>query len=79
MSHFVGLDVSQKMTAICVVDKAVGEYGEVSALRFQNISASKWFASMRGVRAPHLRRSCFEPDVAAGYLDREENRDPGRQ
>jgi hypothetical protein len=26
-----------------------------------------------------LRRSCFEPDAAADYLDREENRDPGRQ
>ena len=24
MSHFVGLDVSQKMTAICVVDKNAG-------------------------------------------------------
>jgi hypothetical protein len=47
MTHFVGLDVSQKMTAICVVDDAslAADYGGAST-RFQNRSAF-WSAGMR--------------------------------
>ena len=31
MTRFVGLDVSQKMTAICVVDEPAADFGGVSA------------------------------------------------
>ena len=46
MTRFVGLDVSQKMTAICVVDNAGGDDGGVSAPRFQHRSAF-WCVGMR--------------------------------
>jgi hypothetical protein len=48
MTGFVGLDVSQKMTAICVVDKLAADYGGASAPQIQNKSAC-WSAGMQGM------------------------------
>jgi hypothetical protein len=46
MICFVGLDVSQKITAIWVVDNAAAEYDGVSDSQFRNKSAF-WSAGMR--------------------------------
>ena len=48
MTYFVGLDVSQKITAICVVDDTAEDYGGASAPQIQNKSAF-WSAGMRGM------------------------------
>ena len=46
MTCFVGLDVSQKMTAICVVTMLAADYGAANAPQFQNKSAF-WSVGMR--------------------------------
>jgi len=48
MTRFVGLDVSQKITAICVVNDAGRRLWRASAPQFQDKS-TLWSAGMRGV------------------------------
>jgi transposase len=48
MTRVVGLDVSQKITAICVVDDAGRRLWRGQCPQFQNKS-TLWSAGMRGV------------------------------
>ena len=87
MTHYVGLDVSQKTTAICVVDAAGrrlwrGQCASVPEMRCPSgrgaggCEGSRWAACTSrkpvvDIAAPVLRTGC------CGLADRGENRDPG--
>ena len=42
MTHYVGLDVSQKLTSICIVDDAVVACGVASVRRTLNRSSGRY-------------------------------------
>jgi hypothetical protein len=73
MTRFVGLDVSQKMTVICVVDDAGRSHGSIDAGCFTRrqvqVSVLSVQGALRSGRAGRNARRCIVRfDVAAGSL-----------